>query len=323
MKILLDTLGSDKGASELIEGAIMALEQKDFNLTIVGNEEENRNIVNKRFENKIDFVNATETIENNESPTKAIRSKKDSSMRKCFDLLNEDYDGFLSTGSTGALLTGATLITKRLDNVSRPCLMVTVPSLKGDVVVLDVGANVDVTSELLEQFAKMGYVYSKNILGKEDSKVGLLNIGVEEHKGDSLRLETYKNLSKYPYFKGNVEARDVLKGDFDVVVTDGFSGNILLKTIEGSVEFIKALAKSKLSKLDEKSQQAIIPIIKSMSTGIDYNSVGSAPFLGTKKPVFKAHGSSNRDAIMSGILTLIKFIEEDVTDKLKKELVNE
>ena len=158
MKILLDTLGSDKGASELIEGAIMALEQKDFNLTIVGNEEENRNIVNKRFEDKIDFVNATETIENNELPTKAIRSKKDSSMRKCFDLLNEDYDGFLSTGSTGALLTGATLITRRLDNVSRPCLMVTVPSLKGDVVVLDVGANVDVTSELLEQFAKMGYV---------------------------------------------------------------------------------------------------------------------------------------------------------------------
>jgi len=323
MKILLDTLGSDKGASELIEGAIMALEQKDFNLTIVGNEEENRSIVNKRFEDKIDFVNATETIENNESPTKAIRSKKDSSMRKCFDLLNEDYDGFLSTGSTGALLTGATLITKRLDNVSRPCLMVTIHSLKGDVVLLDVGANVDVTSELLEQFAKMGYVYSKNILGKEDCKVGLLNIGVEEHKGDSLRLETYKNLSKYPYFKGNVESRDVLKGDFDVVVTDGFSGNILLKTIEGSVEFIKTLAKSKLSKLDEKSQQAIIPMLKSMSTGIDYNSVGSAPFLGTKKPVFKAHGSSNRDAIMSGILTLVKFIEEDVTDKLKKELVNE
>ena len=107
------------------------------------------------------------------------------------------------------------------------------------------------------------------------------------------------------------------------MVTDGFSGNILLKTIEGSVEFIKTLAKSKLSKLDEKSQQAIIPMIKSMSTGIDYNSVGSAPFLGTKKPVFKAHGSSNRDAIMSGILTLIKFVEEDVTDKLKKELANE
>ncbi|MDU5742490.1 MAG: phosphate acyltransferase, partial [Finegoldia magna] len=247
----------------------------------------------------------------------------DSSMRKCFDLLNEDYDGFLSTGSTGALLTGATIITKRLDNVSRPCLMVTVPSLNGEVVVLDVGANVDVTSDLLEQFAKMGYVYSKNILGKEDCKVGLLNIGVEEHKGDSLRLETYQKLSNYPYFKGNVEARDVLKGDFDVVVTDGFSGNILLKTIEGSVEFIKTIAKSKLSKLDEKSQQTIIPMIKSMSSGIDYNSVGSAPFLGTKKPVFKAHGSSNRNAIMSGILTLIKFIEEDVTDKLKKELANE
>ncbi len=323
MKILLDTLGSDNGASELIEGALMALEEKDFELTIVGNEEENKNIVNKRFENKINFVNAIQVIDNNESPTKEIRSKKDSSMRKCFDLLNEDYDGFLSTGSTGALLTGATLITKRLDNVARPCLMVVLPTLKGQTIILDVGANVDVTSDLLEQFAKMGYIYAKNVLGKSDCKVGLLNIGVEEHKGDSLRLETYKKLSSYPYFKGNVEARDVLKGDFDVVVTDGFSGNILLKSLEGTVEFFNYMIKSKMSKLDSETLQMILPLVKSMSSGMDYHSIGSAPFLGTRKPVFKAHGSSDRVAIKSGILTLIKFIEQDITNKIDKELKNE
>ncbi|WP_297810654.1 phosphate acyltransferase PlsX [uncultured Finegoldia sp.] len=323
MKILLDTLGSDKGASELIEGALMALELKDFELTIVGNEEENKKILNGKLNNRINFVNATEIIDNNESPTKEIRTKKNSSMRKCFDLLNEDYDGLLSTGSTGALLTGATLITKRLDNVQRPCLMVILPTLKGNVVVLDVGANVDVNAELLEQFAKMGYVYAKNILAKEDCKVGLLNIGTEAHKGDSLRTQTYERLSKFPYFKGNIEARDVLNGDYDVVVTDGFSGNILLKSIEGTIEFIKTIAKNKLSKLDDKTAATLIPMFKSLSSGIDYNSIGSAPFLGTKKPVFKAHGSSNREAIKSGLLTLIKFIEEDVTNKLKEELSNE
>ncbi|MDY6065010.1 MAG: phosphate acyltransferase PlsX [Finegoldia sp.] len=320
MNILLDTLGSDMGEVELVEGAIKALDQKDFKITLVGNEEKNREIVAGRHEGRISYIDARDVIDNNKSATREIRSKKDSSMRVAFERLNEDeYDGMLSAGSTGALLTGATLITKRLKNVKRPALIVVLPTLTSNVCLLDVGANVDCSSDLLVQFAKMGYVYSKNVLGKKDSKIGLLNIGVEEHKGDSLRLETYEKLKEYDFFKGNVEARDVLKGEFDVVITDGFTGNVFLKAIEGIGELLGYLAKAKLKSMDPEIAGKIVKSLGS-SDVIDYKSVGSAPFLGTRKPVFKSHGSSDRQAISNGILTLIKFIEEDVTSKLEEAL---
>lgn len=320
MNILLDTLGSDMGYAELIEGAIQALDEKDFKITLVGDEEKNKAVVAGRHTDKIKYIDAKDVIDNNKSATKEIRSKKDSSMRLAFENLNkEEYDGMLSAGSTGALLTGATLITKRLKNVKRPALIVVLPTLKSNVCILDVGANVDCSSDLLVQFAKMGYIYSKNVLAKEDSKLGLLNIGIEEHKGDSLRLETYEKLKYFDFFKGNVEARDVFKGDFDVIVTDGFSGNIFLKSSEGMADLVKHLVKAKMKDLDP---EILGKLSKNLSSAVsfDYKSVGSAPFLGTKKPVFKAHGSSDRRAIKNGIFTLLKFIEEDVTGKIEKAL---
>ena len=238
MKILVDTLGSDKGYEVIVTGAINALKNSNkIELTFIGNEDKIKEIVNKspEIQEKISYIDTDEVILNNEEPSIAIRRKKNSSMHLGFKALNEEYDGFISCGSTGALLAGATLITKRLENISRAALTILFPTKKTPCILLDAGANMDCTPELLQQFAIMSSIYAEGVLNVKKPRIGLLNVGSEEGKGDKLRKETYILLKALNInFKGNVEARDLLNGDYDAIITDGFSGNVLLKSTEGT-----------------------------------------------------------------------------------------
>ncbi|WP_099203280.1 phosphate acyltransferase PlsX [Miniphocaeibacter massiliensis] len=327
MKILVDTLGADKGYEEITKGVIKSLENhKDLKVTLIGNKNNIENIIKEKLSDisRVDFIDTDDYIKNDEEPALAIRRKKDSSLYLGFKSLNdEEYDGLISCGSTGALLAGATLITKRLKNINRAALTIVFPSEKNPVVLLDAGANMDCTPDLLEQFALMGNVYSSGVLKIDNPKVGLLSVGTEEGKGDKLRKETFELFKNSDFnFFGNIEARDFLSGIADVVVTDGFSGNVLLKSTEGTAITImsnlkKGIVSSFKAKLGALLLKGVLTDIKGM---LDYNEYGAAPLLGVKKAVFKAHGSSNSRAIETGIDAMVKFIENDIINKIESKL---
>ncbi len=326
MKILLDTLGADKGYEVVVKGGLKALENHpNLEITFIGVEEDIKKLTNDFKEYKrISIIDTAEFISNDEEPALAIRRRKNSSMHLGFKKLNEaGYDGFISCGSTGALLAGATLITKRLDKISRGALTVVMPSKTGNVLLVDAGANMDCTPELLCQFAIMGDVYSREVLGYTNPKVGLLSVGTEDNKGDSLRKETFQLLKDLNVnFIGNIEGRDALSGNIDVIVSDGFAGNVLLKSIEGTAILLTDILKDNIHKSFRNKLGALLmkPALYSLKASLDYNEVGAAPLLGVKKAVFKAHGSSNSRAIEKGIDQLIQFIEKDVIEKIENNL---
>lgn len=327
MKILVDTLGADKGYEEIVNGTIKAINnRKDLEVTFIGEKNKIEDIVkkNSNISDKVSYIDTKIYIENTEEPALAIRRKKDSSLYLGFKSLNsEEYDGLISCGSTGALLAGATLITKRLPKIDRAALTVVFPTEKEPCVLLDAGANMDCSKELLAQFAIMGNIYAEGVLGVSNPRIGLLNIGGEEGKGDKLRKETYEVLKEEKInFKGNIEARDLLSGDFDVIVADGFSGNILLKSTEGAAITIMSKLKSGIKSSIRGKIGAIIlkKVLVSVKDMLDYNEYGAAPLLGVKKAVFKAHGSSNSRAIETGIDAMVKFIDNDIINKINKEL---
>ncbi|WP_300408229.1 phosphate acyltransferase PlsX [Lagierella sp.] len=326
MKILLDTLGADKGYEVVVEGGLKALENHPkLEITFIGVEEDINKVKTEFKDSKrISIIDTAEFISNDEEPALAIRRRKNSSMHLGFKKLNEEeYDGFMSCGSTGALLAGATLITKRLDKISRGALTVVMPSKTGYVLLVDAGANMDCSKELLCQFAIMGNVYSKEVLGNKNPRIGLLSVGAEDNKGDSLRKETFGLLKEMDLnFIGNIEGRDALTGDVDVIVSDGFSGNVLLKSIEGTAILLTDILKDSINSSFRNKLGALLmkPALYSLKNSLDYNEVGAAPLLGVKKAVFKAHGSSNARAIEKGIDKLIQFVEKDVIKKIEKNL---
>lgn len=322
MKIIIDTMGSDKGMEVIVKGALDAMAEKDFYPVFCGPEDELVKIIpNELIENdKVSIINAEDVIENTDEPALAIRRKKESSMVKGLrSLKNDEADGFLSTGSTGALLAGATLIIGRIENIDRAALTVSIPGVKSSTIVLDVGANMDCTPELIRQFAIMGTCYAKTVFNKNNPSVGLLNIGSEEGKGNTLTKESYKILSNQKLnFVGNIEPRDILDNDVDVIVTDGYDGNIMIKTIEGVASTIMGLLKEGImsSTMTKIGGMLVKPALGGIKEKLDYRNLGSAPMLGSKKPVFKAHGSSDSLAIKNGIFQLIKFIEDDVINEI-------
>lgn len=327
MKILVDTLGADKGYNEVVKGAISALNNyKDLNITFIGNESNIKAIVdqNDSISSRVTYINSDEYIKNDEEPVYAIRRNKESSLHLGFKALNEEeYSGLISCGSTGAILAGATLITKRLNNIDRAALTIVFPTDNNPCVLLDAGANMDCSADLLEQFALMGSIYAEGVLNINNPKVGLLNIGTEEGKGDKLRKETYNLLKETELnFAGNIEARDLLSGNVDVIVTDGFSGNVLLKSTEGTAIAIMNKLKSGITNSFKAKIGALLlkPVLKDVKDMLDYNEYGAAPLLGVKKAVFKAHGSSNARALETGIDAMVKFIENDIINKIDKEL---
>lgn len=326
MKIIVDGMGGDNAPVEIIKGCIDAIKRFDIDIIIVGNEEDIKKELEQHTydKNKIEILHASDIITNFDDPALAIRRKKDSSMVIGLKALNDGLgDGFLSAGNTGALLAGGLFIIKRIDGIQRAALTSVYPTSNGISLIVDAGANVDSKPEYLEQFGIMGSVYMENILGKENPKVGLVSIGGEEGKGNKLVKESYSLLKNAPInFVGNVEARDLPLGEIDVIVADGFVGNIILKLTEGVASFflgeLKAIFKS--SFLSKISAILIKKELRKLKDKTDYRQYGGAPLLGTKKPIVKAHGSSDALAIENAIKQLISFIEKDVIKTIETKI---
>ena len=338
MVILLDAMGGDNAPDATIKGAVKAIDQIKSKLILIGNE----NIIKskiKEFYNKdiseisdrLEIKNTTETIEMEDIPTQAIKHKKDSSMVVGFNMLKSgEGDVFISAGNSGALLTGATLLVGRIKGVDRPALAGILPAYKSRLVLMDCGSNTNCKPINLLQFAQMSSIYLKTTLGVENPKVGLLNIGTEETKGNELTKESYKLLKEKSEelginFIGNVEGRDAFTGNVDIVVTDGFTGNIFLKAIEGLGKFVKrslteSLKRNLLSKI---AAIPSLPAIKRFSKTVDYKEYGGALFLGVNKPVVKAHGSSDEKLFEFTIKQAEKFVENKAVDKLIEEFQKE
>ena len=323
-KIAVDIMGGDNAPDEIIKGCMKALPNIQSTLVLVGNE----SIIKEKISAytydaaKIEIVHADEVIERGEPPVMAIRRKKNSSMVVGLKLVKEkQVDGMISAGSTGALLTGATLIVGRIKGVERPAMAPFIPTQRGCSLLIDSGANVDAKPQYLEQFALMGTVYVEQTLQIKNPKVGLVNIGTEEEKGNQLTKEAYKLLSECDgiNFCGNIEARDIPKGEADIIVCDGFTGNVILKFMEGFGMWILGMLKTEFVKNIKTKIAAVL-----MKQGIGHikekfnvSTKGGAPFLGVNGLVVKTHGSSKAEEIYSTILQTEGFIKEELVSKLK------
>lgn len=325
--IALDAMGGDNAPAELVKGACDAVKELGCSIALVGRQADIEAELAKYSydKDKITVVNATEVIETGEQPTVAIRKKKDSSMVVGLNMVkNGEAAAFVSAGNTGALLTGATVIIGRIKGVERPALGTMIPTQKGFSMLIDAGANVDAKPNYLVQFAKMGSVYVENIHGIKNPKVGLINIGTEEEKGNTLVKETYGLLKETDgvNFAGNLEARDIPEGDVDVMVADAFVGNVVLKLMEGFAHSILRLVKNELmadtmSKLGALMAKGAFKRIKDY---FDYADMGGAPFLGLKALVVKAHGNSDARSVKGAIKQCVKFIESDIVNKTAEKM---
>ena len=338
MVILLDAMGGDNAPDATIKGAVKAIDQIKAKLILIGNEDIIKSKI-KEFYNKdiseisdrLEIRNATETIEMEDVPTQAINRKKDSSMVVGFNMLKTgEGDVFISAGNSGALLTGATLLVGRIKGVDRPALAGILPAYKSRLVLMDCGSNTNCKPINLLQFAQMSSIYLKTTLGVENPRVGLLNIGTEETKGNELTKESYKLLKEKSEelginFIGNVEGRDAFSGSVDIVVTDGFTGNIFLKAVEGLGKFVKRSLTESLKKniLSKIAALPSLPAIKRFSKTVDYKEYGGALFLGVNKPVVKAHGSSDEKLFEFTIKQAEQFVENKAVDKLIEEFQKE
>lgn len=327
MRIAVDGYGGDYSPSEVVKGVIDAL-QKDpaIEILLTGKEAELRELAGGDFGGRLIVKDAPGVISCEEAPTLAIRTKKDSSLVVALNAVSQgEADGLVSAGSTGAVLIGATLKIGRIRGVERPALAPALPTVKGgNVILCDCGANVDCRPSYLVGFAMMASAYQKGVFGVENPRVGLINNGAEESKGNAFSLEAYKLLSEEPAirFVGNVEARDILSGDVDVVVADGFNGNIALKSAEGTANAVFSLLKKGIYSSARAKIGALFlkPVFKSLKHKLDYNEHGGAAFLGLKKPVVKAHGSSKAKSVCGAILQVRDMIAGGVSERLVKDL---
>lgn len=321
MNIIVDTCGGDNGAAEAIKGSVQAACDFDVDVTLVGNEIQIRTELGKyKDTSRIHVVHADGVIDNYDSPVEAIKRKKDSSMVVGMRMLKDGSgDGFLSAGNTGALLAGATLIVGRIKGVERPALAPFLPKDNGVVMLLDAGANTNCKPAHLVQFSIMASSYVRHVLGMQNPKVSLLNVGTEDGKGDDLRKKTFALLQKAPvHFTGNIEARDIPHTQADIVVTDGFTGNVVLKLYEGvGGYFINMMKGMFLKNLASKIAAAALkgPLTE-FKNKMDYTEYGGAPLLGVKKPVFKTHGSSKAKEFYHTIEKIKKFTESNVLDEI-------
>ncbi len=326
IKILVDTLGGDNSPKANIDGAIMALEEnKDIHLILVGDEA----VINDGLKDsgvdmeRVSIVHAPDVIDCNDKPTEAMKMKKESSLYKCFELLRgeQDIGALVSTGSTGAILVGAVLKLGRIKGVKRPAFCPILPTMDGNIVGLtDSGANVDCDVELLRQFAIMGSLYMQKAYGVENPRVKLLNVGVEEEKGDLLRKEAHQVFKgeKKINFTGNMEARDFITGCCDLVVCDGFSGNVLLKSTEGACMEVMKLMKGAFYKSTKNKLGALLlkKDVMDIKNRMDYNNYGGAVLLGAKKTVVKAHGSSKAKSVAVSILQAYKMEKNNLREAI-------
>ena len=333
MKIILDAMGGDYAPQAPVMGALRAAKDFGAQIILVGKGEEILGVLRQQgiedIPQGIEIVNAEEVVDMHDDPANVIRKKKNSSMVIGLKMLAEDQgDAFISAGSTGALLSSATLIVKRVKGIRRAAMGPYIPNKAGGkTVLLDCGANAECTPEFLLQFGLVGSLYAKKYLGVENPKVGLLNIGTEDTKGTSLQKEAYALLQDASErgvlnFVGNVEAREVPLGAADVVVCDGFSGNVLLKSIEGTAMFMGSLI-SKMFKKNIFSKLAaalVMKDIKAFKKLLDYREIGGTQFLGIRKPVIKAHGSSDDTAFRNAVKQAMDAAQSDISEELEQGL---
>src|SRR6059058_1254719 len=330
--IAVDAMGSDRAPKPEVEGAILACRHHGVEVLLVGREPEIREELSREIERHpsaqhlpIEIVNASEVIGMDEKVAQAVRSKKDSSMRVGLRLVREGKAaGFITAGNTGAAMATAKIVLGALPGVDRPALAAVFPSAKGTATVLvDVGANVDCKPQNLEQFAIMGEMYSRSIFNIPRPRVGLLSVGEEESKGNDLTKDAYPLLKRLPInFVGNVEGRDLYNGNADVIVCDGFIGNVALKVSEGLVEAVRFLLKESL-KSTISSQVGFLLSKKAFADfkkRLDYAEYGGAPLLGLKGVCIVGHGSSNATAMKNAIRVAAQFAETKINDKIEKGL---
>ena len=331
MKILIDAMGGDNSPDEIIKGCVQTVDELESEIILIGDESK----INEKVKDfygkdsiaevnpKLTVKNASEVISNHESPTEAIRSKKDSSMVVGFKMLKDgEGDVFISAGSTGAFMAGGLLLVGRIKGIDRPALCPILPSHSGKgFMLIDSGANTNCRPNNLLQFAQMGSVYMKNVKHIENPVVGLLNIGAEEGKGNDLMKETYIKLDEDESvnFYGNVEGRYMFDDDVDVVVTDGFTGNVALKTIEGMGLMITKLLKEELTKSWWSSFLTLLlkPYLKKFKKRMDYSEYGGALLLGIKKPMVKCHGSANAKIVKFTLHQAEEFAKNNVVQGIE------
>ncbi len=331
MRIVVDAHGGDHAPLEIIKGCCMAVsELKDISILLVGRKNELQQLITENGlpATNIEIVDAPDVITMEDEPTSVIKEKQYSSMAVAFRMLKEDKaDAFVSAGNSGAVLVGATLIVKRIRGIKRAALGAVMPSAVGPYIMLDCGANVECKPEYLNQFATMGSIYMKSCLKIENPRVGLLNNGTEECKGPELQQQAFQLLKSNPYinFLGNVEGREAPLGGCDVLVADGFSGNITLKVSEGWGKMFSNILKDMFKK-NLKSKLAALLImgqINAFRKKMDYKEYGGAPLLGVTKPVIKAHGSSDAKAIKNAIRQACQFVESNMILEIEKSLAAE
>ena len=328
IKVAVDAMGGDNAPFEIVKGAIEAVnESKKIKVYLVGLEDAVQAELSKYTYDKeqVMVVHASEIIETAEPPVMAIRKKKDSSLVKAMTMVKEgECDAFVTAGSTGATLVGGQLIVGRLKGIERPALAPMIPTDKGASLLIDCGANVDARPSMLVQFAKMGSVYMENVCGIKNPKVGLVNIGAEEEKGNALVKETFPLLNNCPdiNFIGSVEARDIPAGEADVVVCEAFVGNVVLKMYEGvGYALLKKVKRGLMSSLRTKIGALLIkPALKEVLKEFDLEEYGGAPLLGLKGLVVKTHGSAKSGEVKNSVLQCAMFKEQRINEQIRKKL---
>jgi len=328
LKIIVDAMGGDNAPGEIVKGALRARRELGVDITLVGREEEIRRCLTGDEVYQVEIVDAREVVTMEDDPSTATRRKKDSSMTVALNLLRDGKgDAVVSAGSTGALLTGATLIVKRIKGIRRAAMAPVLPAGEHGVMLIDCGANVECTPEYLLQFAYMGSFYAKKMMGCASPRVGLLNVGTEDTKGGELQHQAFALLKQAGdegriNFVGNVEGTGVFAGAADVIVTDGFTGNVLLKAAEGTIKYmmhsLKGVfyqnARNKLAALALKKDLA------AMKKSMDVNEVGGTAFIGISKPVIKAHGSSNAESLFAAMRQAIAFVNAGVVEDIENNI---
>lgn len=322
MKILIDAMGGDNAPLEIVKGAVQGGKRFGVEIGLLGNENAIRQALRAcgAGESGVEIISTTETVEMCDDPSTVFRRKKDTSMGVGLAKVRDgEGDAFISAGSTGAILTGATLITKRIRGIRRAAMAPVIPTTTGKAVLMDCGANAECTPEYLLQFAYLGNFYAKRVLNIANPRVALLNIGTEDSKGTELQKETLPLLQKagdagHFNFIGNIEAKEAIKGGCDVIITDGFSGNIMLKTMEGTGSFAGSAIKDIFKKniFTKLAALVVLPGLNGFKAQLDPNKVGGTAFIGVNKPVIKAHGSSNAEAIENAVGQAVEFAKSGI-----------
>lgn len=325
MNIIVDAFGGDNAPVEIVKGCIEAKEEFGIDITLVGTNE--LNSICKENDLSIEDFSieyAESVISQNEAGTDILKKKKDSTMAVGLKLLADGKgDAFISAGNSGALCAGATFIVKRIKGIKRPAFAPLLPKSNGFFMLLDAGANVECKPQYLLQFAQMGSIYMEKVMGIKNPTIGLANVGTEEHKGTSLQLDAYKLLQDSDlYFSGNIESRNIVLNGTDVVVCDGFTGNMILKTYEGVAKALLSEIKSIFNKNVKNKMAASILLkdLKEFKKKFDYNEFGGAPIIGCTKPVFKAHGSSTAKTFKNALRLTKEYVNQNVVEEIQNTI---